>query len=449
VAGLEAMLALRDLAGERVEITLLTPEHDFVFRPPAVGAPFGRGRAERRPLAEVARQCGARLHIGSLAAVDDAARQAVDDAGGSHAYEALLVAVGAGSAPAYRSAITWTPDRDPEVFGGILRDLDDGYAKQVAFVVPPGAAWPLPAYELALMTAWQAWGMSHDDVEITVYTPEEAPLAAFGEAAAAAIRAELHQAGVHVDAGAFVHEGPSGLVAQPGDRPLGPRRAIALPVAASRPPAGIATDARGFIPCDLHGRVAGTSSVWAAGDAIAFPIKQGGLATQQADAAAEAIAAAAGVDIEPAPFRPVLRGVVLTGRGRQWMRRDLHRGAGTVSADLDDLDRKALWWPPTKVAGRYLSPFLAGGAEGAPPPGEPVELDLGREVAAAIDALRMARLRDAQHSSGYALRRAARLGEAEQARLRAQLEAFGAEVKATEDRLRAGGHIRRRDGSGW
>ena len=116
---------------------------------------------------------------------------------------------------------------------------------------------------------------------------------------------------------------------------------------------GLPVDNRGFIRTDQHGRVEGAQNVWAAGDAIAYPIKQGGLAAQEADAAAESIAAVAGADVAPQPFRPVLRGVLLTGRGRQWIRRDL-------SEDADgEAKRHALWWPPTKIAGRYLAPYLA------------------------------------------------------------------------------------------
>ena len=44
----------------------------------------------------------------------------------------------------------------------------------------------------------------------------------------------------------------------------------------------------------------GVPDVFAAGDATAEPVKQGGLATQQADAAAEAIAAEAGAADRPA-----------------------------------------------------------------------------------------------------------------------------------------------------
>jgi sulfide:quinone oxidoreductase len=116
-----------------------------------------------------------------------------------------------------------------------------------------------------------------------------------------------------------------------------------------------------------------------AGDALAFPVKQGGLAAQEADAAAQAIAAAAGADVDPQLFRPVLRGVLLTGRGRRWVRHALDTGD-----ERGDTARHALWWPPTKVAGRYLSPYLEAVEDaevlGSParPDGQPVELDLDR-----------------------------------------------------------------------
>ena len=129
---------------------------------------------------------------------------------------------------------------------------------------------------------------------------------------------------------------------------------IALPRAVARGVGGLAADERGFIRTDEHGRVESAPGVWAAGDAIAFPIKQGGLAAQQADAAAEAIAAEAGADIDAAavPPRPPRRPA---HRPRQALdpprpRRDRDEG---------ETQRHALWWPPTKIAGRYLAPYLA------------------------------------------------------------------------------------------
>jgi sulfide:quinone oxidoreductase len=115
--------------------------------------------------------------------------------------------------------------------------------------------------------------------------------------------------------------------------------------------------------------------VYAAGDLTNFPIKQGGLAAQQADAAAEAIAAAAGAEITPAPFRPVLRGLLLTGLTPRFMRSD-------VGSYESELDTEPLWWPPGKIVGRHLAPFLAAHLNVSPTPpradGVEVEVELDR-----------------------------------------------------------------------
>jgi sulfide:quinone oxidoreductase len=359
VAGLEALLALRDLAGGRVAVTLLVPHREFTFRPMATAVPFARGHMQRLDLADVTRETGAEFVRGTLAEVEAGAREAVLTDGRRLGYDALLVAVGAGSEPAYRHVSTWTPELDQEVFGGLLADLEEGYAKRVAFVVPPEVAWPLPAYELALMTAWDARDMGQGDVQVSVYTPEAAPLELFGEHASEGLHRDLEEAGVTVHTSSTVQEDPDAparLLA--GEEPLESQRVIALPRAIASGVGGLPVDERGFIRVDEHGRVEGTPGVWAAGDAIAFGVKQGGLAAQQADAAAESIAAEAGAAIEPSPFHPVLRGVLLTGRGRQWIRRDL-----TGAESEGEAERHALWWPPTKVAGRYLAPYLAGREE--------------------------------------------------------------------------------------
>jgi sulfide:quinone oxidoreductase len=396
VAGLEAALALRDLAAEEVAVTLLSPEEDFVYRPMSVAEPFARGHARHHRLPAVAQRLGVEYRRGALASVEARRRQAVTTDGDRLSYDALLVAVGAQSATALDAATTWTPERDPEVFGGLLRDLEEGYTKRVAFIVPPGNTWPLPAYELALMTAWDVRGMGMDDVQVTIYTPEDAPLEVFGPAAGAGIREDLAEAGVAIETGAFVTDVEGRLVLQPGGEPLPTDRAIALPIAAGPAIGGLPADRLGFILTDRFGRVADTPGVWAAGDATSFPVKQGGIAAQQADAAAGSIAQAAGAAVTPEPFRPVLRGVVLTGRGQRWVRHDAAEDAEGQAA------RRALFWPPTKVAGRYLSPFLYGldaieeVGEVAAPTGAPVELDLEREVAAAADALRAADARDGQ-----------------------------------------------------
>ena len=134
---------------------------------------------------------------------------------------------------------------------------------------------------------------------------------------------------------------------------------------------GIPQDADGFIPTDSFGRVEGleNAGVFAAGDATSFPVKQGGLAAQQADAAAELIAAEAGAPIDPTPFRPVLRGLLLTGEEPSYLRAEISGGHGETSV----ADSEPLWWPPSKIAGQYLAPHLASlgrlEVEPAPPAG--------------------------------------------------------------------------------
>lgn len=422
VAGLEALLALRDLAGDRVELTLISPEPEFVYRPMAIAEPFGRGRADRHPLADIASDLDAELICATLIEVDADHHIAITGDGERISYDALLVAVGAGSEPPFQRVLTWTPETDSELFGGLLRDLEEGYTKRVAFVVPPGVAWTLPAYELALMTAWQAWGMGQADIQVTVYTPEDAPLGLFGARATAALRYDLAEAGVQAETGIYVAEDPQTpgrLVRHPGESTLDAERVVALPRAVGPALPGVPANGRGFMLTDLHGRVSGVDGVWAAGDAIAFPVKQGGLASQQADAAAEDIAAAAGADIEPRPFRPVLRGMMLTGRGKEWMRHGTPGGAGEGAAV-----RRALWWPPTKIAGRYLSPYLAAlhgtdTIDQAPrPDGHPVELDLEHELPSAADALREASLRSETERARIAQFRADARGEAQAAQSR-------------------------------
>src|SRR3954466_14149682 len=157
VAGLEALLALPDLAGAPRDLPLVAPDADFVYRPMAVAEPFSLGHRQHVPLADVARDTGARRVRDGLALVDDRAPLVHTTAGEVLPYDALVVATGARIEPALDHAITWGPDSDPDELGGLLRDIEQGYARRVAFVIPGGAAWPLPAYELALMTAREAW----------------------------------------------------------------------------------------------------------------------------------------------------------------------------------------------------------------------------------------------------------------------------------------------------
>src|SRR6266542_2535904 len=87
VAALEAALALRDLAADRVDVELLAPEPQFWYRPLAVVEPFGTGHVHGVELASLARSCGAHFTLDALASVDSDRHLARTAAGAEIEYD--------------------------------------------------------------------------------------------------------------------------------------------------------------------------------------------------------------------------------------------------------------------------------------------------------------------------------------------------------------------------
>ena len=205
------------------------------------------------------------------------------------------------------------------------------------------------------MTAAHVAAHGLEGVELTLVTPEDRPLALFGGDASDAVAALLAEAGIEVRTGAYPVAFGDGHLAVLPDGGVAADRVVALPRLYVPPLGGVPQTYEGFIPVDAHGRVVGLPGVWAAGDATSFPVKQGGIAAQQADTAAESIAAAAGVPVQPLPFRPVLRGLLLTGDAPRFL-----RGEPVARGEESLVSTEPLWWPPAKIVGRHLAPFLAG-----------------------------------------------------------------------------------------
>jgi sulfide:quinone oxidoreductase len=356
VAGLEALLALRAMAGDRVGLTLIAPDPYFSYRPMAVAEPFALGRAHRVALNSFTDETGAELIQAAVTGVDDAAGELRLDDGGSRPFDAVIVAPGGRAVSGVEGATTWWPGGDPEAYGGLLRDIEEGYTKSLAMVVPPGSVWPLPVYELALMTAGEASEMGRDDLVVTVVTPERRPLSLFGEDASAAVSDELRSAGIQLRTGVVARRDGAGLTLEPGGEQLAVQRVFAVPRIVGPALDGLPVDDEGFIVADDTARVEGCKRTWAAGDGVVSPVKFGALATHQARRAAAAVARLAGVDDAPDPGEPVLHGRLLVGGGRT---RRL-RGRG-------DAEGAPLWWPAGKVAGEYLPRWLA--EHGVAPPG--------------------------------------------------------------------------------
>ena len=394
VAALETLLALRAQAGHLVDVTLLSPTAEFMYRPVTVAEAFDRAEARVYDIPEILADQRGDLIQDTLAGVEVRGRIAVTEGGKRIRYDALVVATGAVPHPPFTGAFTFGGRDDVPVLRGLLNDLTAGRAGSVALALPSERMWPLPLYELALMTAAHLSEHGAGGVGVTLVTPEEEPLALFGPAASDAMASLLAARGVTVRSSSLpaVVRGRTLLLA--GGAEIFADRVITLPLLEGPSLPGLPHDRHGFIPVDKFGRVRDSEGVYAAGDITAFPLKQGGLAAQQADAAAGAIAEMAGAAITPAPFHPVLRGLLLTGGAPLYLRAEPQRLAreATVaieagadrwsSRDASAAAGQALWWPPTKIAGRYLAPYLATArpsplssgvlADRVPAPGPPV-----------------------------------------------------------------------------
>ncbi|MGH2975308.1 MAG: NAD(P)/FAD-dependent oxidoreductase [Solirubrobacterales bacterium] len=374
IAGLEALLALRDLAPERVTLTLVAPDPDFIYKPLLVEEPFSHKPAEQRALGPIAEEFGAQFIQQGVATIRPAERVVELDDGSTVRYGDAVVCVGASSVPALARATTlWAPGGQLAI-DELLTHAASHESRRIAFVVPSGATWPLPLYEIALMGSRRAVELGLRELECVIVTPEEAPLAIFGPVASDSVAALLSARGIRLRTGARAAEGDSGsLVLTPGHERLEIADCVALPVMEGPRLTGLPADENGFVPIDEHARVQGVDHVYAAGDGTNFPIKQGGLATQQADAAAEHIAARFGASVDPRPFRPVLRVKLLTGDESLNLRSNVAGGAGEGIATSD-----FLWWPPNKVGGRYLAPWLAGeqGQLDPEPPLRPLDVEV-------------------------------------------------------------------------
>jgi sulfide:quinone oxidoreductase len=361
VAALEACLFLREyVTAEEVAVVLLTPARHFSYRPLSVLESFGDTRTWTMPLDRFADDCDATLVHDALAQARPGERTIETADGARHPYDLLLVAIGGTPVVHIPGALTFHGPTDAPAVRRVLDDAAAHRCSHIVFAANAGASWPIPLYELALLAS----ATLHDRgsrPRLTFVTPESGPLEAFGSPASELVAALLQEHGIALMTNAEALSASDRELRLADGRTVEADRVIALPRVVGRFVDGLPQDTAGFVPVDPHGRVPGLDAVYAAGDITTFPYKQGGLATQQADAAAEAILADLGLPIEPRPFSPVLQGMLYTGGTPAYLRRPL----GGDQAPGSDPRSYSLWWPPSKIAGRFLSPYLTVRA-GAP-----------------------------------------------------------------------------------
>lgn len=482
-AGLEALLAARQRLGTSIELRLIAPDRAFSYRPIRPG-PTLRPTAERSlEIADVTTELGADWVRDRVAAVHGADRQLLTRDGELVDFDYLLLAAGVTPHRTLQQGEVWQRGNDPRFFDRIIDDAVVGRIESIAIVIPRGARWPVPAYELALVLAWRAAGAR---TKITLITSEEHPLAALGTEASNLILHELRDAGIHLQTSiavvdeprdwspqttpelVLVPERPDELSDALNGRPFDPARIrlgagdevefdrlISLPAATGPAIAGVPTDACGFIAVDETFKVRGCSRIWAAGGCVAAALEHGALAAEQADAAitqiAAAIAATDGAG-SPAPSRlPEIAGILLSGQRDQWLAQN---PPGTPQPST-----RCLWWPPGRAVGHLLAQRICTADPSAlldlpaAPPGLPIRVPValaGPDTPASFDGpvsadARAAQRRDIENRQLMAVHRREREADAELRSLGARLQSLKREQEATIGELKKHGYLLERD----
>jgi sulfide:quinone oxidoreductase len=356
IAGIEGLLRLRHLAGDNVDVTLLSPERELIYRPLAVLEPFATGQARRHPIERIAADTGTRWVRDALAWVDRQGRTVHTSSEQGLPYDALLLAVGGRQRAPAAGLDLFTAGSADDTFHAIVQDIETGTIGSLAFALPTGPSWPLPLYELALLTAQRARDRSVKP-DIAFITLEARPLQRFGGSAGEAVAGLLADAGITLYTGSSLQVvGPRHLILQPSGTELHPDRTVTLPTITGPNIRGIPGDAIDrFLAIDEYCRVRDTDGrIFAAGDATDLPVKHGGLGAQQADTAAAGIAHLAGVAEAPDPLRPMIRGALLTGGKPLYMAAHLIAGRGWRT----EIYEQPPWPTDDKVVAAELGPYL-------------------------------------------------------------------------------------------
>jgi len=476
-AALEALLAARRSLAQDADLCLLAPEREFRYRPIDPDAVL-RPVAERGlRIAELVAKTGARWVVDRAAVVDDAQRNLLTRDGDTLDFDYALIAAGGRARRALHCGEVWMRGGDPGCLDDTIDRVRRHRSPSVAVVVPRGARWSVPAYELALVIAWstaEATGRT-----VTLVSAEAAPLAALGEAVSAAVAQELAAAGIELITGVEAFEDPDAaerrltgaahVVLVPEDpaaatdaltgRPSDPEqmrlsqgthaaydRLISLPTVSGPGIEGLATDACGFLDVDETLRVRGATRTWAAGACVAATLEHSALAARQADAAIDAIArtiTGGGGSTERGATE--LTGMLLTGQRDAWLAAN---PPGTLQPST-----RCLWWPPGRAVGALLAeqiaawdPTIESALPGFPNGlliEAPVHFDHSSQAPHPIAwGSEEERRRDIEARQRRALGRRSRDADAELHELETRLDSFAAREARAIAELRAHGYLR-------
>jgi NADH dehydrogenase FAD-containing subunit len=317
-AALETAFLLRMRARDEVDISLVSDNENFVFRPNSIYVPFGTDPDSLLvDLAKPLHRRDINFHHSAVEEVDPDGRLVTLASGERLRYDKLVIATGAAMAPAEvpglseHAATIWTADSMLDVrkrFERVAERQRAGEQPRVLFLVPPNNKCAGPLYEVVLMfETWLRRNDTRSGVDIAWSTYENTYIQAFGPRLHDVVNDEFSERGIAGHTAETVTEVLPGEVRYADGSKREFDELIAFPpyVSALRY-ASLPSDERGFIATELTTRrVAGHDDIYAPGDAGDFPVKQAFLAFLQADAVADHIASVVGAHEFSTPFDPV------------------------------------------------------------------------------------------------------------------------------------------------
>jgi sulfide:quinone oxidoreductase len=355
---LEAALALSRNAKLNAAVTLISPQTTFHYRPNFVMEPFGVSHTARYSVGEIIRHPNVEQWQGTIDRVDPASGRAYSPEGDEFTFDALVVATG--TEPVVElppPAITLGRRGWLDAVKDVVTEIDAGALRNIVFTIADGPTWKLPVYELALMTADRAERRSDQQVDVSLITPEDEPLAIFGETNSRAAAALCDEFGVRLRTGRTASAFDGGEIELNDGTRFAADRVLTMPRLRGVAPSGLPAGEDGFLPVDQHQLVNETTNVWAVGDVTDFRVKQGGLASEQADAAVRAIEAHLTGGGPAEPFVHEIEAVLLTPNRRVSMR------ARLGDRTSESLPPEQLEGPAAKIHGRLLTDRLREVAE--------------------------------------------------------------------------------------
>jgi sulfide:quinone oxidoreductase len=372
LAALESALALRGHCGERCRVMLVSPVRDLPVRAHAAGAAPTEGGAARFDLGALAGEHQLGFRSDALVAVDPAAREARTITGARIRYDALVIAFGVRPRGAIPGVTTCWGAGDADALELLTEELRSGAVSRVAFAVDAANRWTLPTYELALTASRLVRRAAIQDVRLSLVTYEAEPAELIGAEGSRAIADRLAEAGIELRADSDPIAFEEGFLLLRDGRRVEVDRVLAMAAVDGPRIAGLPRDPGGFLSVDAFGRVHGAPGVWAAGEVTSYPVRQAGLAAQQARVVAASIASEAGAEVSSEPFRPILRGLLHS--------RSTLAPAPSLNGNAEARDGAPLWWPPEQLSGEHLSAHIGDKLGLRPPGGDesiPIAVELG------------------------------------------------------------------------